>query len=85
MNDYLSLRDATVLHIQLELLRRSRWNALDGQRVYSSLVRHRQLWLAVLLERPGVANYAEPSSLLASGLIKLRDLPDNSWKRLSRS
>ena len=79
MNESPLLRDASVQEIQLELLRRSCWNALDGERVYTSLLKHRDLWLAVLLDRPGIANYAEPTSLLMSGLIKLRDLPDDCW------
>ena len=79
MNDSLSLRDATVQEIQLELLRRTRFNALNGEQVVASLLRHRELWLSALLDRPGVANYAKPSLLLTSGLIKLRDLPDNIW------
>jgi hypothetical protein len=79
MNDSLSLRGATVQEIQLELLRRTQFNALDGEQVVASLLRHRDLWLAALLDRPGVANYAKPSLLLMSGLIKLRDLPDNFW------
>src|SRR5438105_6982113 len=79
MSESLSLRGATVQEIQLELLRRTSFNALDGERVYASLLKHRDLWLAVLLDRPGVPNYAEPGSLLMSGLIKLRDLPENFW------
>jgi hypothetical protein len=79
MNEALSLREATVQDIQLELLRRSSFNALDGERVVASLLRHRELWLAVLLDRPGVPNYAKPRLLLGAGLIKLRDLPDNIW------
>ena len=39
----------------------------------------RELWTAVLLDRPGVPNYAEPGFLLTAGLIKLRDLPENIW------
>ncbi len=74
------LRDATVQDIQLELLRRAKWNALDGERVVDSLLQHRDLWIAALLDRPGVPNYSEPSHLLMMGLIKLRDLPDNFWK-----
>jgi hypothetical protein len=79
MNPELHLRDASVQDIQLELLRRSRFNALDGERVVASLLKHRHLWLAVLLDRQGVPNYAEPRLLLTAGLIKLRDLPDNFW------
>jgi hypothetical protein len=79
MDESIPLRQATVQEIQLELLRRTRFNAMDGERVYASLLRRQDLWLAVLLDRPGVANYAEPGLLLMSGLIKLRDLPDNIW------
>ena len=74
-----SLRTASVQDIQLELLRRTTFNALDGERVVASLRKHRRLWLAVLLDRPGVPNYARPGFLLTAGLIKLRDLPDNLW------
>jgi hypothetical protein len=74
-----ALRNASVQEIQLELIRRTTFNAFDGQRVCASLIRHRPLWVAVLLDRPGVPNYAEPKHLLTGGLIKLRDLPDNLW------
>lgn len=79
MNQDLLLREATVQEIQLELLRRTTFNALDGERVLASLEKHRQLWLAALLDRPGRPNYAKPKHLLTSGLIKLRDLDDNIW------
>lgn len=79
MNESLLLREASAQDIQLELLRRTRFNALDGERVGASLLMHRHLWTAVLLDRPGIANYAEPSHLLMCGLIKLRDLSDNIW------
>ena len=79
MNEPVALRGASVQDIQLELLRRTCFNALDGENVYASLLKHRDLWLAALLDRPGVPNYAEPGLLLVSGLIKLRDLPDNFW------
>ena len=47
--------------------------------MHASLLKHRHLWLAVLLDRPGVPDYTEPDLLLTSGLIKLRDLPNNIW------
>jgi hypothetical protein len=78
-NEALSLRDATVQDIQLELLRRTRFNDMNGEKVAGCLLKHRHVWLAALLDRPGIANYAEPSHLLMSGLIKMRDLPDNIW------
>lgn len=79
MSEAVPLRDASVQDIQLELLRRTNFNALEGERLYASLLKHRNLWLAALLDRPGVPNYAEPGLLLTSGLIKLRDLRDNCW------
>ncbi len=79
MSESLSLREASVQDIQLELLRRTEHNALDGEKVYASLLKHRTLWLAVLLDRPGLADYHEPCHLLISGLIKLRDLRHNLW------
>ncbi len=79
MNEQLLLRDATVQEIQLELLRRTSFNALDGPRIVESLMRHRDLWMAALLDRQGLPNYAEPTRLLMSGLIKLRDLDGNFW------
>jgi hypothetical protein len=79
MNESLSLRDASVQDIQLELIRRTRFNAMMGERVVASLRRHRDLWLAALLDRPGLPDYVEPHLLLTCGLIKLRDLPDNLW------
>ena len=74
-----SLRDASVQDIQLELLRRTSFNALDGEKVHATLLKHQDLWLAALLDKPGVPNYSEPGHLTISGLIKLRDLADNTW------
>lgn len=79
MNDSLRLQEATVQEIQLELIRRTRFNAFDGEQIYASLMKHRTLWQAVLLDRPGLPNYHKPRRLLMSGLIKLRDLDDNIW------
>lgn len=79
MSETKTVRDASVQDIQLELIRRTSYNVLDGERVYASLLAHRDLWLAVLLDRPGVPNYAHPRHLMTVGLIKLRDLPDNLW------
>ena len=74
-----SLRTTPVQDIQLELLRRTSFNTLDVKRVCASLRKHRHLWTAALLDRPGLPNYATPRRLLTAGLIKLRDLPDNLW------
>jgi hypothetical protein len=79
MNDTVLLRNATAQEIQLELIRRTRLNAFDGERIYASLLNHRELWQATLLDRPGLANYRQPGQLLMCGLIKLRDLDGNIW------
>jgi hypothetical protein len=72
MNDSVLLREATVQEIQLELIRRTKFNAFDGERIYTSLIKHRAYWQAVLLDRPGLANYQKPRHLLMSGLINAR-------------
>jgi hypothetical protein len=79
MSNSVLLRDATVQEIQLELIRRTEFNAFHGERIYASLMKHRAYWQAVLLDRPGFANYQKPGHLLMSSLIKLRDLDENYW------
>lgn len=76
MNDQM-LRDATVQDIQLELIRRHNYNAFDGQRVYDFLMKHRELWQGVIMDRLGYV--AKDESGANWGLIKLRDLPRNFW------
>ena len=70
------LPDATVQEIQLELIRRTRFNSFDGERVVASLLAHRTLWEATLMDRFCFSN---PGRLPTDGLIKLRDLADNIW------
>lgn len=74
-----SLPDATVQEIQLELIRRSKFNSFDGKAVCDLLRTHQALWRGVIFDRPGLPNYAEPTRLLMSGLIKLRDIEDDIW------
>jgi hypothetical protein len=75
----ITLRDASVQDIQLELIRRTKFNTFDGERVCALLSRHRGLWRAVLFDRLGVPDYTHPGRLLMGGLIKLRDLEDDIW------
>ncbi len=70
------LPEATAQEIQLELIRRTQYNALDGESVAASLLAHRKLWQAVMIDRIGISR---PGKLPAIGLIKLRDLDDNLW------
>ncbi len=72
----LPLGEATAQDIQLELIRRSQYNAFDGERVAAALLEHTGLWEAVLMDRIAISN---PGKLPSAGLIKLRDLPDNEW------
>jgi hypothetical protein len=73
------LTEATVQEIQLELIRRTRFNAFDGPRIVASLLAHRNLWEAVILDRFGLQGYGRAGGLPVSGLIKLRDLSGNFW------
>jgi hypothetical protein len=73
-----TLRSATVQDLQLELIRRTQRNALDGEVVVRSLMRKRELWTAVLLDRLYLWDQTS-LHLPIGGLIKLRDLPDNYW------
>src|SRR5262245_8829525 len=79
MSESLSLREASVQDIQLELLRRTRFNALDGGEVQASLLKHRRLWLAALLDRSGGPDYRDAGHRLRAGLSKPRDLPQKIW------
>ena len=78
MVESISVRDASVQEIQLELLRRTRFNALDGERVHASLLRHRDLWSAALLDRTGIPT-TEPGALADFRPDQVVDLPDNLW------
>jgi hypothetical protein len=66
MEDSSDLRKATIQDIQLELIRRHRFNNFDGRRVIADLLAYRDWWEAVLMDR-------------MDDLIKLRDLSDNFW------
>ncbi|MCB0064684.1 MAG: hypothetical protein KDE19_21320 [Caldilineaceae bacterium] len=72
----LLLRNATVQEIQLELIRRTLPGWVDGERIVTDLLTHRDLWEAAMLDRFCFSN---PGKLPRTGLIKLRDLPENFW------
>jgi hypothetical protein len=73
----LPLAEASVQEIQLELIRRRRFNCFDGPKVVASLRQHRSLWRAVMMDRLGFVSKDGTSANW--GLIKLRDLPGNYW------
>lgn len=70
------LVEATVQEIQLELIRRSQFNAFYGEKVVSALLAHQDLWQAVIMDSFCFSN---PGKLPSGGLIKLRDLHHNHW------
>ena len=72
----LRLGEATVQDIQLELIRRRKFNAFDGERIAAQLWEHRELWEAALMDRLALSNWGQPP---ANGLIKLRDLSSDDW------
>jgi hypothetical protein len=72
----LPLTEASVQEIQLELIRRQRFNFFHGPKIVASLRRHRHLWRAVFMDRLG---FVAQDGQHNWGLIKLRDLPANSW------
>ena len=65
---------ATVQELHLELIRRSRHNAFDGERVLVDLLAQRDAWQAVLFDTYDLALSGRTSSL-----IKLRDLARNIY------
>jgi hypothetical protein len=74
----LPLTEASVQEIQLELIRRRRFNEFDGRRIVATLRQYRQLWRAAILDRTATASDT-PGGLGNLELIKLRDLPSNHW------
>jgi hypothetical protein len=70
------LGEADMQEIQLELIRRRQFNAFDGQRVVDCLMRHREFWDAVMMDRVAISH---PGTLPTLGLMKLRDLPREVW------
>ena len=79
VNPALTLRDATVQDIRLELIRRTRFNSFKGEVICALLAKYRDHWQAVVFDNSGVPNYRNPGQLPIGGLIKLRDLQDNIW------
>lgn len=70
------LSEASCQEIQLELIRRRRFNAFDGERVAETLWTHRDLWEAVMMDQVAISN---PGHLPVLGMRKLRDLPHDDW------
>ena len=75
----MKLCDATVQEIELELIRRRRFNEFDGPKIVESFERNPKLWIAAYMDRFGLYRDEHPDWLPASSLIKLRDLRHNRW------
>ena len=74
----LLLTTATVLDIQLELIRRRRFNRFHGPRVVASPLSRRDLWRGVEFRCDGLPP-DEGRSLGFMSLIGLRDVPHDRW------
>jgi hypothetical protein len=72
----MSLSEASVQEIQLELIRRRRFHEFDGQRVVACLLENRELWEAVMMDRLAIS---QPGSLPTMGLMKLREFSGGKW------
>jgi len=72
----LRLQEATVQEIQLELIRRTNFNAFHGGEIAAVLQANQHLWEAVIFDSLCTSR---SDQLLIGGLIKLRDLPENIW------
>ena len=70
------LGEASIQEIQIELIRRRQFHALDGQRLADCLMEHRDLWESVMMDRLAISH---PGSLPSLGMMKLRDLPKDEW------
>jgi hypothetical protein len=78
VGEAIPITDATVQELQLELLRRTSFNMLNGERIARSLLAHRDLWRSVMFDRkPYWTIYYE--HLSPSWLIKMRDMQYNIW------
>lgn len=61
------LKESKIQDIHLELIRRVKFDSLNGPQIVLDLEKHRELWQAVFIDRPHNVE------------IKLRDLPENVW------
>ena len=68
------LTEVTIQELHLELLRRTRFNAFDGEDIHEGLLALPDLWHAVLLDAGGL--FATGGG---AGLIKLRDMAGNYY------
>ena len=68
--------------LQLEVIKRSSFNNLDGEQVVKDLLTFRSLWKGVIIDRMGGVTLKElpPAGWVSIiDLIKLRDISNDSW------
>jgi hypothetical protein len=78
LDDSVSLQEASVQEIQLELIRRTKFNDMDGEQVARVLLKHQDLWSAAILDRQPYWS-KDFRQLPSSWLIKMRDMPHDIW------
>lgn len=72
-----SLMTATFQDIQLELIRRRKFNQFDGPAVFESLLKHHQLWLSAFMTMPQMIVNSEKMPFLC--LQPLYSMLENHW------
>jgi hypothetical protein len=70
-----------IQELNLKLIRQASFNGFDGPMVVDSLLAHKDLWRAVIIDREGFVSFKEdgPNFSSAIDLIKLRDLESGYW------
>jgi len=73
-----SLTEATIQDIQLELIRRRKFNEFDGPKVVESLRRHRNLWQSVFMSMEQFV--ADGQEMPWLSLRPLLSMMQNRWQ-----
>ena len=60
-----------IQELNLELLKTVQFNFCDGKTIAAALIENRNLWKAVIMDRPHDGNYVD--------LIRLRDISTGRW------
>lgn len=69
----------TIQELQFQLMRQASFNSFDGEKVVKSLLKHKDLWRGVIMDRAGYAGIDYSPYSACIDLIKLRDIEDNLW------
>lgn len=80
----MELEKATIQELNLELIKKTKFNGFNGAKVVKSLLKNCDLWQSVVMDRTDFV-FASDIELKRKGsketisLIKLRDMQENFW------